>query len=76
MTAVDRRGILRLVLGGVAATTAGLALIPGRAEAAPLIMKQGPAPELESFVEKVVVRVRRRRVCSWRNGRRVCSRRV
>ncbi len=41
MTAVDRRGILRLVLGGVAATTAGLALIPGRAEAAPLIMSRG-----------------------------------
>lgn len=75
MTTVDRRAMLRLVLGGAAAATAGLALIPGSAESAPLIVSKGLAPELESSVEDVVVRVRRRRVCRWRRGRRVCTRR-
>ncbi len=62
MTTIDRRGMLSFLLGGAAAATAGLALLTGPAESAPLIVPKVPASEPEYPVDKVVW-VRRRRVC-------------
>jgi hypothetical protein len=71
---IDRRGLLKITLGGVAAAAMGLALIPGSAEAEPLTMGAGHGTTAGNPVEKAVVVVRRRRVrrCWWRHGHRVC----
>ena len=74
MTAIRRREMFRVMLGGAVVTTPGLAMLPVAAEAAPLTMsKSFPAPT-ENLVEEavVVVRRRRRRVCWWHRGRRIC----
>lgn len=70
MTAIDRRGMIALVLGGAAAATMGLTLIPDAAEAAPLERGLVPDGVPENFVEEAVWV--RRRVCWWHRGRRVC----
>lgn len=74
MTAMYRREMLRLMIGGGAAATAGFALMPGPAESAPLTMSRSQPAAPENPVEEavVVVRRRRRRVCWWRRGRRIC----
>lgn len=73
MTTIDRRGMLSFLLGGAAAATTGFALIPGPAESAPFIVPKGPASETEYPLDEVVwVRRRRRRVCWWHRGHRVC----
>ncbi|GJD89687.1 MULTISPECIES: hypothetical protein [Methylobacterium] len=82
----------RAVLGGFGsalAAAAGLALMPGAAEA--VLLRAGPVGDVplgeappgdapvaadDARVEKaqvVVVPRRRRRVCWWRRGRRVCA---
>ena len=76
MTEIDRRTVLKAVLGGVVAATAGVAVIPNGAEAIPFVAAKansltdneiGPVePEelAEDLVEKaqvVVVGPRRRR---------------
>ena len=81
MTAIQRREMLRFMLGGAVVATAGLGLITGPAESAPLTpSKSLPAPT-ENLVEEAVYVVRRRRwwrrrrrvrVCWWHRGRRVC----
>lgn len=76
MTAIDRREVLRVMLGGAVVATAGLAMMPVQADAAPLaISKSFPVPADNRVEEAVVVvrrRRRRRRVCWWRRGRRIC----
>jgi hypothetical protein len=55
MTAIHRRAMLRVILGGAAAATTGIAvLMPGPAESAPLTMAAGRAVETENPVEKAV----------------------
>jgi hypothetical protein len=61
MTAIQRREMLRFMLGGAVVATAGLGLIPGPAESAPLTTSKSlPAPT-ENLVEEAVYVVRRRR---------------
>jgi hypothetical protein len=73
MTTIDRRGMLTFLLGGAAVVTAGLALIPGSAESAPLTLPEGLGSDAEYPVDKAVwVRGRRHRVCWWHRGHRVC----
>ena len=80
MTAIHRREILRVMLGGAVVATAGLALMPVRAESAPLTMSKSLPATTENLVEEAVGVVRRRRwgrrrrvrVCWWHRGRRVC----
>jgi hypothetical protein len=83
MTAIHRRAMLGVILGGAATATMGLAaLMPGPAESAPLTMSKSlPAPT-ENPVEEAVVVVRHRRhwvghrrrwVCWWHRGRRICG---
>jgi hypothetical protein len=87
MTPIDRRSILKSLLGGAAAAaTFGLAL--GPAEAAPLTLDTNLVPPLETPVEKARTTVvhhhrggrtvvhhhhRRRHTCWWHRGRRVCG---
>jgi hypothetical protein len=79
MTAIDRREILRVMLGGAAVAAAGLALMPVPAKSAPLATSKNLSAATENPVEEAVVVVRgrrrvyrRRRVCWWRRGRRIC----
>jgi hypothetical protein len=83
MNDMDRRTIVRGILGGAAVAALGLTLMPKAVEALPLAMnKNAFAPAIglgrtDSLIEKaqvVVRRPRRRRwVCWWRRGRRVCG---
>ena|SRR5437763_13130270 len=61
MTAIDRRKMLRILAGGAAVATAGLALIPDAAESAALLKSHLATPEVP--VEEAVW-VRRRRRCA------------
>ena len=80
MTAIHRREMLRVMLGGAVVATAGLALMPVSAESAPLTMSKSRPATTDNLVEEAVVVVRRRRwgrrrrvrVCWWHRGRRVC----
>jgi hypothetical protein len=81
MPEIDRRAMLRFLLGGGAAV-AGAALPLGRADSAPLVVNQALRTtenlHTDGLVEKAVAVVhtrpvrRRRRVCWWHRGRRVC----
>jgi hypothetical protein len=88
MTAIDRRTLLRDILPGALVTAAGLtavaaaglSVVPsGPAEAMPLTVDKIKALRTVEVAEKaqvVVVGPRRRRrrwVCWWRRGRRVCG---
>ena len=75
MTAIYRREMLRFMMGGAVAATAGFALMSGPAESAPLTMSRSRPAAPENPVEEAVVVVRRhrRRVCWWHRGRRVCG---
>jgi hypothetical protein len=79
MTAIHRREMLGVMLGGAVVATAGLALMPVPAESAPLTISKSLPATTENFVEEAVVVVRRRRwvhrrrrVCWWHRGRRIC----
>ena len=85
MDAIDRRGALRTLLCGAVAAGLGASLLPGPTEAVPLAMKKDPGGKLDDFrheTQAVVGRPpsrrwrrhrgRRRRVCWWHHGRRVC----
>jgi hypothetical protein len=79
MTAIDRREVLRVMLGGAVVATAGLALMPVPAKSAPSAVSKSLSAVTENPVEDAVVVVRRRRrvyrrrrVCWWRRGRRIC----
>jgi hypothetical protein len=84
MNLIDRRSMMRSMLGGAAvaaaAATVTVSLIPTAVEAAPLPLDNLPArlDDLVRDAQAVVVgprrRGRRRRwVCWWRRGRRVCG---
>jgi len=71
---IDRRGLLGSILfGGVAA--AGLALTPGAIHAMPLdeTLAHEPIAPIEKAQVVVVGGRRRRWVCWWNRGRRVCG---
>lgn len=78
MDALDRRKLIGALLCG-AAGAAGLALIPGAAEAMPFNSRVALNPD--DLIEKAQVVVvgphrrprRRRWVCWWHRGRRVCG---
>jgi hypothetical protein len=87
MDAIDRRGALRTLLCGAVAAGLGASLLPGPAEAVPLAMQKdldGKPDEFRHEAQAVVGRPpsrpsrhwrrhrRRRRVCWWHRGRRVC----
>jgi hypothetical protein len=67
---IDRRGMLGLLLGGAAAGTVGLTLLPETAESAPFTMSAVPAALPENPIEEAAWV--RRRVCWWHRGRRMC----
>lgn len=71
MTALDRRAFLGRIFAGAVVAAAGASLLPGGAEAAPLInaIADGAAPDVA--VEQASFRT----TCWWRGGRRVCTRR-
>jgi len=88
MQNVDRRGMLRCVLGGAAAaTTVGITLMADTGEAMPLAREKNPAEKADDLVEEAGWRGpggwgpgprpwrRGRRWVCWRNrwGRRVCG---
>lgn len=68
MTAIHRREMLGVMLGGAVVATAGLALMPVPAESAPLTMSKSRPVTTDNFVEEAVVVVRRRR--RWWHRRR------
>jgi len=78
MTAIHRREMLGVMLGGAVVATAGLALMPVPAESAPLTMSKSRPATTDNLVEETVYVVRRRRrwgrrrVCWWHRGRRIC----
>jgi len=74
MTALHRREMFGVLLGGAVVATVGSTLLADPAESAPLTMSKSLQGKTENLVEKavVVVRRRRRRVCWWHRGRRVC----
>ncbi len=81
MTAIRRREMLGVMLGGAIVATAGFALMAVPAKSAPLTMSKSRPATTDNFVEEAVVVVRRRRrwgrrrrvrVCWWHRGRRVC----
>lgn len=72
MQAINRREMAALMLGAAAAA-AGLAMMASPAESAPLAaVKSLPAAGEIPAEKTVVVRRRRRKVCWWHRGRRVC----
>ncbi|MCI4678032.1 hypothetical protein K9U39_17290 [Rhodoblastus acidophilus] len=78
---IDRRSLFRAVLVGAAATAAGAVLGAGVAEALPFgghaLDGHGvvtpEAPISKAHVVVVAPRRRRRWVCRWHRGRRVCG---
>jgi hypothetical protein len=84
MNVIDRRTMMRSVLGGAAAATVGvtaaMTLAPNPVEAMPLALDKDLPAKTDDLVREaqvVVVPPRRRRrrrwVCRWRRGRRVCG---
>jgi hypothetical protein len=80
MTAIDRRSMLSFALRTGAVAALSLTAMPIAASATPLATgtagTANPESAPESLVEEAQVVVvgprRRRRVCRWVNGRRVC----
>ncbi|MCI0600250.1 MAG: hypothetical protein L0Y50_00805 [Beijerinckiaceae bacterium] len=82
MTTIDRRAMLRALLGGAAAATAGLTLIPDAVDSAPLTLPARDGAAVENPIEQAVVVTRRagrrpprrpRTKCWYKNGKRVCA---
>jgi hypothetical protein len=75
---VDRRSAIRNILSGaavaaIAANTMGAALIPDPVEAATPAIDNNLVRKPDGLIESVQWRRRRRWVCRWRRGRRVCG---
>jgi hypothetical protein len=70
MTAIHRREMLGVMLGGAVVATAGLALMLVPAESAPLTMSKTRPATTDNLVEEAVVVVRRRRSRWVRRHRR------
>jgi hypothetical protein len=75
MPTIDRRTLLVAGASSAAVAISGLALITDKAQSAPMTLGPVPAAGTEDRIEKAVVVVgpRRRRVCRWRRGVRVCT---
>ena len=78
MTEIDRRSALMGILRGAAIVAAGVAVLPSAAEAMDIASGGAEAlktQDLYARAQTVVVAPRRRRrwVCWWRRGRRVCG---
>ena len=81
MEAIDRRSAIRNILGGAAvagiAATMGVVLLPDSTGAAPAVIDENLAAKPDNLIEYVQMRrrgrPRRRWVCRWRRGRRVCG---
>lgn len=80
MTTIDRRSMLKVVLGSAAAAGAGLPLIPHPAEAALTAFSKSPPAGTELPVEEAVFVTRRagkrprrpRQKCTVKNGKKHC----
>ena len=59
MTAIHRREMLGVMLGGAVVATAGLALMPVPAESAPLTMSKIRLAPTDNLVEEALVVTRR-----------------
>jgi hypothetical protein len=84
---IDRRSLMRSILGGAAVAAVGgataVTLISDAVEAAPLVLDKSLPAKTDDLVREAQVvvtgprrrrwRRRRRRVCWWRRGRRVCA---
>jgi hypothetical protein len=80
MTTIDRRAMLRYLLGGTAVAATGFAMVPDEADSAPLALSVPDAARPVSSVEKAVFasrrprpRSRRRTHCFYRHGKKVCT---
>lgn len=82
---IDRRSMMRSILGGAAVATVGVAtaitLAPSPVEAVPLALDKALPAKTDDLVREAQVvvvnprrrRRRRRQVCWWRRGRRICE---
>src|SRR5215475_12898522 len=59
MTMIDRRAMLRYLLGGAAVATTGFALVLGQANAAPLTLSTGDAVAVQNPVDQAAFISRR-----------------
>ena len=80
MKMIDRRAMLRTLLGGAAVATSGFVLAPGQADAAPLEVSPPEGVRPASPIEESVFvsgrrrpRSRRRTHCKHVHGREVCK---
>jgi hypothetical protein len=82
MTTIDRRAMLRYLLGGAAVATTGFALVPDQANSAPLTLSRGDAVAVETPVDQAAFISRRagrrprrrpRTKCWYHHGKRVCT---
>jgi hypothetical protein len=77
MKTIDRRSVIRSVMGGTIVAGAGiglgLTLMPNVVEATPLAMDKSLPARTDDLVENAQWRRRRRWVCWWHRGRRVCG---
>ena len=73
MDTIDRRTMLRCILRGTAIAAVGVAVIPSAVEAVPIALEKSPAGLPDELVEQAQWGRRRRWVCTWHRGRRVCG---
>ena len=75
MQAIDRRRVLRDVLCGGAVAAVGLVLTAAELESAPIALEKDLADKTPDLAEDAGWRRGRRRrwVCWWSRGRRVCG---
>jgi hypothetical protein len=80
MTMIDRRTMLKTLLGGVAVAASGVVLATSQADSAPLTVSEPEGIAPVSSVEKAVFvsgrrrpRSRRRTTCKHVHGKKVCK---
>jgi hypothetical protein len=80
MTIIDRRAMLKSLLGATVVAATGSVLVPDQANSAPLPLATSDVVMPVSPVEKAVFvsrrrrpRSRRRTICSYHHGKKVCS---
>ena len=80
MTMIDRRTMLKTLLGGVAVAASGVVLATSQADSAPLTVSEPDGVAPVSPVEKAVFvsgrrrpRSRRRTTCHQVHGKKVCK---
>jgi hypothetical protein len=80
MTMIDRRTMLKTLLGGVAVAASGVVLATSQADSAPLTVSEPEGVAPVSPVEKAIFvsrrrrpRSRRRTTCTHVHGKKVCK---